>query len=201
MSKGLPPVRRYTFKELSRVAQDFLAAHHPGGELPVPIEGIAEFELGLDIVPVPGLMSDLDVDAFITADLKEIRVDQYIQQRVPARYRASLAHEVGHTLIHGDFFRELRFATIAEWKAVLASMSTSAIDKLEDQARLLGALILVPPSQLKAQFDLAVAKLPGGMRVERLSEKGQELFAGGVAKPFEVSAALMFRRLRQDRLI
>jgi hypothetical protein len=69
MSKGLPPVRRYTFKELSRVAQDFLAAHHAGGELLVPIEEIAEFELGLDIVPVPGLMSHLDVDAFITADL------------------------------------------------------------------------------------------------------------------------------------
>jgi hypothetical protein len=54
---------------------------------------------------------------------------------------------------------------------------------------------------LKEQFDLAVAKLPGGMRVEKLSEKGQELFAGGVARPFEVSAALMLRRLRQDRLL
>jgi hypothetical protein len=201
MSKGLPPVRRYTFKELSRVAQDFLAAHHPGGELPVPIEEIVEFELGLDIVPVPGLISDLDVDAFLTADLKEIRVDQYIQQKVPTRYRASLAHEVGHTLIHGAFFKELRFATIAEWKTVLASLPSTEVNKLEDQARLLGALILVPSSALKDQFDLAVAKLPGGMRVEKLSEKGQELFAGGVAKPFEVSPALMLRRLRQDRLI
>jgi hypothetical protein len=43
-----------------------------------------------------------------------IRVDQYIQQQVTTRYRASLAHEVAHTLIHEDFFKEFQFATIAE---------------------------------------------------------------------------------------
>ena len=80
MSKAPRPVRKYTFKELSRVAQEFLATHHPSGELPVPLEEIIEFDLELDIVPVPGLMTDLDVDAFITADLKEIRVDKYIQE-------------------------------------------------------------------------------------------------------------------------
>jgi hypothetical protein len=201
MSKAPRPVRKYTFKELSRVAQDFLATHHPSGELPIPLEEIIEFELGLDIVPVPGLMTDLDVDAFITADLKEIRVDKYIQEKVLTRYRASLAHEVGHRLIHEDFFKDLRFTTIAEWKAILASLPQAEIDKLESQTRCLGALILVPPAQLKEQFDLAIAKLPGGMRVEKLTEKGQEIFAGGLAQPFEVSPALMLKRLRQDRLI
>jgi hypothetical protein len=126
------------------VAAEFLATHHSSGELPIPIEEIIEFDCEIDIVPVPGLMSDLDIDAFITADLKEIRVDQYIQQKVLTRYRASLAHELSHSLIHREFFEQLKFATVAEWKQILASLKESEITKLESQARLLGALILVP---------------------------------------------------------
>jgi hypothetical protein len=184
------------------VASDFLATHHPAGELPIPIEEIIEFELGLDIVPIPGLMSDLDVDAFITADLKEIRVDKYIQEeRVLTRYRASLAHEISHLLIHADFFKELEFETVAEWKTTLAALPQSELDRLEEQARLLGALLLVPPSKLKQQFDEARSKLPPSLRLEKLSEEGRKLFAGGIAKPFEVSPALILRRLRQDRLL
>src|ERR1700732_4867056 len=98
-----PQVPRRTFKDISRVAEDFLATHHPTGELPIPIEEIIEFEFEMDIVPIPGLMSDLDIDAFITAGLREIRVDQYIQEKVITRYRASLAHELSHRLIHREF--------------------------------------------------------------------------------------------------
>src|SRR5437870_25326 len=139
MAKKPPLVRAFTFRELSRVAEEFLTTHHPERELPIPIEEIIEFDLEMDIVPVPGLMSDLDVDAFITADLAEIRVDKYIQEKVLTRYRATLAHEVSHRLIHADFFKELQFSTIAEWKATLAALAKTEVDKLEDQARCLGA--------------------------------------------------------------
>jgi hypothetical protein len=70
-----PHVARRTFRDIARVAEEFLTAHHPSGELPIPIEEIIEFDCAIDIVPVPGLLSDLDIDAFMTADLKEIRVD------------------------------------------------------------------------------------------------------------------------------
>jgi hypothetical protein len=41
------------------VAEDFLATYHPDLDLPIPIEEIIEIDLELDIVPMPGLMSDL----------------------------------------------------------------------------------------------------------------------------------------------
>lgn len=196
-----PQVPRRTFKDIARVADEFLGTHHPSGELPIPIEEIIEFDCAIDIVPIPGLMSDLDIDAFMTADLKEIRVDQYIQQKVLTRYRASLAHEVSHSLIHREFFEQLKFGTVAEWKQVLASLDESEISRLESQARLLGALILVPPAQLQEQVKIAHDKLPSSMSLDRLTDKAKEIFAGGVAKPFEVSPALMLRRLSQDRLL
>jgi len=39
------------------------------------------------------------------------------------------------------------------------------------------------------------------MHLERLSEKGRNIVIGGVAKVFDVSPALMKRRLTQDRLL
>src|SRR5260370_35342538 len=109
-----PQVPRRTFTDLARVAEELQASHHPAGELPIPIEEIIEFDCAIDIVPIPGLMSDLDIDAFMTADLKEIRVDQYIQQKALTRYRASLAHEVSHSLIHRQSFEQRRFVTVRE---------------------------------------------------------------------------------------
>ena len=83
--------------ELVRQAEAFLAGYHASRKLPVPIEEIVEFGLGLDIVPVPGLQSSFDVVAYITRDCKEIRVDQYVLESRENRYRFSLAHEVGHS--------------------------------------------------------------------------------------------------------
>ena len=40
-------VPRRTFRDISRVADHFLATHHPTGELPIPIEEIIEFEKSL----------------------------------------------------------------------------------------------------------------------------------------------------------
>ena len=50
----VPRVPRLTFVDISRAAEEFLAAHHPAGELPIPIEELIEFDCGLDIVPIPG---------------------------------------------------------------------------------------------------------------------------------------------------
>src|SRR5260370_39215703 len=100
------------YDKLRGIAAAFLEQHHKEGTIPIPIEKIAEFRFNLDIVPVPGLQDEFDVDAYITSDLTEIRVDQFIQENRPTRYRFSLAHELAHVLIHQDIFKALAFSTI-----------------------------------------------------------------------------------------
>lgn len=139
--------------KLRSIAAAFLAEHHKEGTIPVPIEKIIEFRFQLDIVPVPGLQAEFDVDAFITSDLSEIRVDQFIQECRPARYRFSLAHELAHILIHQDVFKELKFSTIAEWKAVMQSIPEDEYGWIEWQAYCLGGLILVPETLLRDLFE------------------------------------------------
>src|ERR1700739_2241846 len=112
----------FPYDKLREVAADFLCQHHPSGEIPIPIESIIEFRFKLDIVPVPGLMDEFDVDAFITSDLSEIRVDRFLRGSRSARYRFSLAHELAHLLIHKEVFRELKFTSVKEWKTAMGSI-------------------------------------------------------------------------------
>src|SRR5579871_4472789 len=146
------------YEKLRSVADAFLKQHHPSGDLPIPIERIVEFKLGLDIVPVPGLQDGFDIDAFITNDLTEIRVDDFIQQKRPARYRFSLAHEVGHLLIHKDVLSELKFSTIKEWKEAFLAIPEEEYGWIEWQAYCLAGLILVPGPPLKALFEASLDK-------------------------------------------
>jgi hypothetical protein len=68
----------YSHEDLRRRAHEFLATHHPVGTIPIPIEEIVEFQLGIDIVPMPGLDRLIETDGFITSDLQEVYVDEFV---------------------------------------------------------------------------------------------------------------------------
>ena len=46
----------------------------------MPIEEIVEFRFDMDIVPEPGLHAHFDIDSYITHDLREIRVDEFVYE-------------------------------------------------------------------------------------------------------------------------
>lgn len=150
------------YDRLRQIAGEFLAKHNPAGEIPVPIEKIVEFQFEMDIVPVPGLHEQLDVDSYITSDLKEIRVDEFVYKSRPARYRFSLAHELSHCILHQDVFKELKFSTVSEWKIAVGSIPEQDYSWIEYQAYCLAGLILVPQAALKSTFDaVSPYKWPG----------------------------------------
>ncbi len=167
----------------------------------MPIERIIEFDFELDIVPVPGLMQKFDVDAFITSDLTEIRVDRYIQERRSNRYRFSLATELAHVFLHKEVFRELRFASITEWKRVIASIPEEAYGWIEYQAYCWGGLVLVPAKPLKDKFDDCVATAAAaGIKWDELSQKSRRPILDSIARTFDVSMEVVSKRMKYDKL-
>lgn len=85
----------YSYEDIRRRADAFLGTHHAVASIPIPIEEIVEFRLGIDIVPMPGLHRLIETDGFITSDLKEIYVDEFVYVSRPGRYRFTLAHANG----------------------------------------------------------------------------------------------------------
>jgi len=189
------------YDKLRRIAADFLAQHHQAGTLPVPIEAIAEFRFGLDIVPVPGLLDGFDVDAFLTSDLTEIRVDRFIQEKRPTRYRFSIAHELAHLVIHQDVFKQLTFSTVQEWKKAMQSIPEDQYGWLEWQAYSLAGLVLVPPAPLADLFkDKLKEAKKVGIDLYDLDEDEQKSVTGHLGTYFEVSGEVTKKRMKKDKL-
>src|SRR6266536_2617022 len=93
------------------------AAHRAGCALPVKVLDLAEFDLHLDLVPVNGLREQLDIDALLMGDLKSVLVDKraFMSPRLEYRLRFSVAHEIGHLILHRDIYAGLQHATAVQW--------------------------------------------------------------------------------------
>ena len=140
-------------QQLRSLAEDFLSQHNPDRQIPVPIERIVEVDFGMDIVPMPGLQSGYAIVAFITKDLQEIRIDEYVYLNRVTRYRFSLAHELAHRILHGDLWKTIEFRDIATWKAAVAdSIPDDQYGFLEYHANCFAGFVLVPRNELRAAF-------------------------------------------------
>ncbi len=189
------------YERLREIADEFLNEHHESGSLPVPIEHIIEIDLKLDIVPMPGLFNEFDVDAFITNDLSEIRVDQFIQQKQLNRYRFSLSHELSHLLIHRDVFASLKFSSIAEWKTAMRSIPDDEYGWIEWQAYALAGLILVPSQPLADMFaDKIEEARKAGINLKDIDSPLRKVITSNIGKHFEVSSEVIKRRMEKDSL-
>jgi len=120
----------YNPKERIWQEADRLRAAHPAGrELPVKVLDLAEFDLHLDLVPVDGLREQLDIDALLMGDLKSILVDKraFMSPRLEYRLRFSVAHEIGHLVLHRDIYAGLQHATAAEWFDYISAIPENRI--------------------------------------------------------------------------
>lgn len=187
---------------LRQRAEQFLSQHHSSREIPIPIEEIIEFQFEIDIVPEPGLHEHFDVDSYITRDLTEIRVDEFVYQSRPGRYRFSLAHELGHRVLHQDVFSCLTFSTINEWRQAISNViPEKQYGYLEFQASSFAGLILVPSTELELEYDKVCKVLEAhGLSMDEDSEVARDLVSQHIAESFGVSSAVVKRRLQYDRL-
>lgn len=116
-----------SYDDLRRRADAFIARYHPAGTIPVPIDDIVEAQLGIDIVPVPGLRDvlqsdDYGVESYITSDLREIHIDEWVYRHRYNRYRFSIAHEIGHATLHRELYQSTTFDSVASWLAFAGSI-------------------------------------------------------------------------------
>jgi len=97
-------------------AEKLRATYPAGRKVPVPVLELAEFDLSLDLIPAEGLREELEIDALLIGDLKSILVDRraFMNPRLEYRLRFSVAHEIGHLVLHRDIYGGMRHATARE---------------------------------------------------------------------------------------
>jgi hypothetical protein len=134
------------------------AMHRAGRSLPVQVLDLAEFDLGLDLVPAPGLREQLDIEALLMGDLRSILVDRhaFMSPRLEYRLRFSVAHEIGHLILHRDIYGGLNHARAAEWFDYISAIPDVEYGWVEWQAYEFAGRLLVPPDALREAFQAAI---------------------------------------------
>lgn len=184
---------------------DRLRAAHPAGrELPVKVLDLAEFDLHLDLVPVNGLREQLDIDALLMGDLKSILVDKrsFMSPRLEYRLHFSVAHEIGHLILHRDIYAGLQHSTAAEWFDYISAIPDVQYGWVEWQAYEFAGRLLVPPSALGEAFQAAIqsARAAGYSDWLAADEAALDYIATRIAPKFGVSAEVIAKRLRVEKL-
>ncbi len=121
-------------------------------EIPVNIEFVAEQKYGASIVPFSGLLREYGTDAFSASDFSTIYVDEFVYYQRPTRLRFTVAHELGHRILHTEYLKSLVFATVDEWVNALDGIDHDDYRRMEFQADTFAGLVLVPQPHLETGF-------------------------------------------------
>jgi len=153
-----------SYEEIERIANETRKKYGYENYCPVPIEEIIDNQLKIDIVPVPDLFRIFGINAFTTYDRKEIHVDEYLYTNLEHSYRFTLAHELGHIILHGYVFELTKIRSIGDWKQFIKDIEESEYRRLEFQANNFGGAFLVPSEVLEENFNREITNFKDEMK-------------------------------------
>lgn len=191
-----------TKDEIDLAAFKFRLEYWKDKSAPIDVEKIAEIDLRLNIIPVKNLQNNFGVDAFISRDLKSITIDYDIYD-LPvseSRRRFSIAHEIGHLILHRDVYRSMNFTSPTEWIDTVSEIPEDQYSFLEFQAYEFAGRILVPRDQLLNSLALQkeiIAKYRLNSQIED-KDALYDYVISKVARDYKVSKGTIERRLRSD---
>ncbi len=198
----MPVIPIYSYEDLRKKADAFLRKYHPSGNIPIPIEEIVEFEFDINIVPVLGLQREFEVEGFTSGDLKNIYVDEYVYTDRITRYRFTLAHEIGHIVLHRHLYDRHKFKSTAGWKEFINSLTEEEHSWLEYQGYAFAGLILVPREKLiKCAAEWTKKIKEKGISMEKNWDFAWDLITEHVAKAFLVSPDVVAKRMEKDSVM
>jgi Zn-dependent peptidase ImmA (M78 family) len=195
-----------SYDDINKRAEDFLRKLKRNEILPVDIETIAEFDLGLNIFPFPNLQETFDIEGFISGDLRVIYVDEFIYYQRPARYRFTLAHEIGHFVLHSELIISFHPQSVADWSKFILAVDEETYDWLEWQAYTFAAAVLVPRVSLRQNFrnelELLQPKIEfirsKGLSAESSKDYIVNAIGTKLIGTYEVSADVLNKRISKE---
>lgn len=194
-------VPHLSYDAIQEQAAQFLKKFHSARELPVPIEKIIDLQLGIHVVPRLGLHGEIDQDGFLSGDMTTIIVDEYVYDYVDVRYRFTLAHEIGHLILHEEIYKSYLFKSPQTWKTFQTDMPNKERSWFEWQADCFAGLVLVPREELHEQISACMRKVDEeGISLKDNWDFAWDYIAKQTGRVFNVSAGTIKYRLGYDKI-
>lgn len=185
-----------TLKHVQGEAERFLKQYHPLNTLPVPIEDIVELQMKIGLNVVKGIKQLVDTDAFINREFNEIFVDEHSFEKFPARTRFSIAHEIGHLVLHKDWYEQNGPKNIEDYLKYVDALDEQTYKYIERQANTFAGLVLIPTEHLVKLMKKHLGRVPSEEEPELLSGIIQDL-----PTIFDVSEMPILWRLQDEKMI
>ena len=195
---------RLTWQEIRAKAEEFRIEYvSPIDSLPVPIIEVVELKLKLNPIPILGLMQEIDIDGFLTKDLKSICIDQdlYENPRRENRLRFTFAHEVGHFVLHKKEIQVCRFRTARDWMRFREDFDEEELNWFELQAYEFAGRLLVPRDKLAQDVEALAPRIKEYQR--RAGNSGElvvQAISRTICKNYLVSAEVVARRIKIEQI-
>lgn len=194
-------LKHLTYKEIGQRARVFLSQYHPDSEIPVPIEKIVDVKMGLDIYPFPRLYKEHGQNGFLTADRKVIYVDEYQYDHYYEKYCFTIAHEIGHFILHRNCYETLAYSSIEEYIKWRLSEDPDVIEWYEKQADWFAEQVLVPTGWLERVCRRVIEKHREQLSVLRTVPEDFWSYASNeIAEYFQVNPPVIEIRIRREGL-
>lgn len=192
-----------TYDHVGQIVKDFLAKFHPSLELPIPIEGIIEFDLGLHIIPIPFLYKDFGQNGFLSVDRTKIFIDEYQYDNFVEKYRFTLAHEIGHFIMHESFYDGLSFDTQQEYINFLqTTIPQKDLFWFETHGDWFAGHLLVPTKLLEGLcIDLLESSRDQFSDDDYLPHEFWSYASNELAGPFEVNPIVVEIRIQRESFV
>lgn len=198
---------KLTMSQIRDIAEDFRKGHIFNDTIPIDIELVVEATIGIRIIPVESLQKGCDMEGFISKDFKSIYVDEglYLDNRYYKRVRFTIAHEIGHLVLHRSNIDSVRFESENEWKRFRLDIQDEPLTWFESQASEFAGRLLVPVDQLAVAFKEARNEtLKKNTRWDAPKIDDEEmvsLTAQVIAPKFGVSVEVIEKRLRKENIM
>jgi len=183
-------------------AAEFLNKYHPSNTIPIPIDQIAECDLRLSICYSHDLERTFNIVGFLSSDMRELTIDYSVlfQQPTP-RFRFTIAHEIGHMVLHREIYESARFSTTDEWKIFINSFSEKDHSRLEYHANRFAGYLLVPSVHLRVELESLKEEISNLVDNTVLDQdRIWEIIYEELGKRFEVSKEVIRIRIDNDHL-
>lgn len=105
------PLKRRPDREIQEIASDLLQKFGLDQMTEFDVDDLA-LDLGITIETRMGLHAEKGIEGTISQDLKRIYLDNDLF-RNEIRWRSTVAHEIGHAVLHANFIQTLPIASEA----------------------------------------------------------------------------------------
>ncbi|MDP3836794.1 MAG: ImmA/IrrE family metallo-endopeptidase [bacterium] len=160
-----------------------------GSDIPIDIEKVL-MKLKIKVIPTPDLKRLAGIDSFITSDWKSVYVDNeaYLEDHKYKRVRFSMAHELGHFLLHKKLYESLGIKSLEDYYNFCEKAPARQYGFLETQANNFAGCFLVPKPVLKEYKEKLLIKLRKQLAVHGIEDIDlTEYIIDPLAEQFSVS--------------